>query len=262
MKTCSKCKRELEVEKFSRNRATKDGLKRSCKDCDREYNENNKERIKERRQEYRKNNFDRIKERGKKYKKEYYENNKERNKEHIKEYNKSKSLYSTYFNQLTVEEDPISDENGYLMVRCTYCKEYYYPTNREVKNRINCLNGKNPGECRLYCSDSCKSVCPLYGFNSYRHFQPGSKEWEERQNKEPDRDPKLQADWRKMILERDDYKCVKCGSTDNLVAHHVEGIHWNPLESLDLDIGVTLCEDCNRKAHSLEGCSYYDMQCK
>ena len=298
-KICPKCKRELDVGRFSKNTSAKDGLQRRCKDCaseygrkrfldkkddlkkyQKEYYENNKdekkkyrENNKDKKREYDKLYYEINKNKKKKYSslyyiyninkvKEYREANKDKIKERKKEYNKDKALFSTYFVKLTVEEDPISDNEGYLQVRCTHCKEYFYPTNLEVQHRIRALNGTIEGECRLYCSDTCKHSCPLYKFKPGMDYQPGTKEWEERQNKEPDRDPVLQADWHKMILERDGYKCVKCGVTENLTAHHVEGIHWNPLESLDLDVGVTLCESCNRKAHSIEGCTYYDMQCK
>jgi len=276
-KICSKCKRELSIEMFCKDKSRKDGLYCYCKDCKKEngkkYNENNRERRLKYGKEYYKNNKEKKSEYGKKHYKEnkekraeYYKERSKNNKDKInaysKKYRNSNALYLTYVNRLTVEEDPISDENGYLLVRCTHCKKYFYPTNSKVKSRWESLTGITSGENRLYCSDACKHSCPLYGFDPHHQFQPGSKEWEEKQNKGPNRDPVLQADWRKMVLERDDYKCVKCGATENLTAHHVEGIHWNPLESVDIDIGITLCESCNRKAHSLEGCSYYDMRCK
>ena len=287
-KICSKCNKELNIGEFSKDKSKKDGLCCKCKNCykkdnseyykihrkkrleyQKEYNSNNKDEIKEYKREYTKSHKEERKryceinkESLKEYDKWYCENNKNKKIKYYKNYNKSKSLYYTYCNQLTIEEDPISDEDGYLKVRCTHCKEYFYPSNQEVKSRIGALNGRIKGERRLYCSEICKHSCPLYGFHPHQCFQPGTKEWEEYQKKKPSRDASIQRQWREMILERDGYKCVKCGVTENLTAHHVEGIHWNPLESLDLDIGVTLCEDCNRKVHSLEGCSYYDMRCK
>lgn len=44
-KICSKCKRELPISKFSKNKRASDGLISQCKECDKEYYENNKVRI-------------------------------------------------------------------------------------------------------------------------------------------------------------------------------------------------------------------------
>jgi hypothetical protein len=88
MKRCSKCKDEKDVNLFSKNKSTKDGLRNRCKDCDKEdasqrkeyyknyciskkesilvsrkkYYEKNKERINEYQHNWRKKNSTRIKE--------------------------------------------------------------------------------------------------------------------------------------------------------------------------------------------------------
>lgn len=56
--------------------------------------------------------------------------------------------------------------------------------------------------------------------------------------------------WSKTIKELDDYKCVYCGSTERLQAHHI--FHWSeyPELSASLRNGATLCYSCHRKAHS------------
>ena len=52
-------------------------------------------------------------------------------------------------------------------------------------------------------------------------------------------------EWRKRINERDGHKCTKCGSGNNLVAHHV--IEWKEAPHLRLDMknGITLCKSCH-----------------
>lgn len=68
MKICSKCKQDKELEDFGKESRTKDGLKYSCKSCNREghlrrvkkYNKNNPEIIKERKRIFHKNNKDKI----------------------------------------------------------------------------------------------------------------------------------------------------------------------------------------------------------
>jgi 5-methylcytosine-specific restriction endonuclease McrA len=65
-----------------------------------------------------------------------------------------------------------------------------------------------------------------------------------------------------MCLEKDNHTCIKCGSKHKLVCHHIEGIQQNPLESVDLDMVVTVCKKCHKEIHSQEGCKYHELQCK
>lgn len=55
--------------------------------------------------------------------------------------------------------------------------------------------------------------------------------------------------WRKAVLERDLNVCQICGSTENLHAHHIEPFAKNIDKRLDLDNGITLCENCHKKIH-------------
>lgn len=56
MKKCSKCKLEKEVDQFCKNSRYKDGRHDICKQCRKEYNINNKEKIKEYGNQWRNNN--------------------------------------------------------------------------------------------------------------------------------------------------------------------------------------------------------------
>ena len=176
---------------------------------------------------------------------------KEYSKEYNKEYRNSSALYDTFAHQISYADEVRRDpKNGELLqIKCTYCKEWFNPTAKNIQSRISALEGKGTGECRLYCSDECKKLCPIHGQRKYPKDQ------------KPYVSRNVQKEWAEMVKERDGYKCIKCGSTEGLIAHHREGIRWNPLESADIDMGVTLCEECNKKAHSIEGCSNYDMRC-
>jgi len=48
MKTCARCKRELPVGQFYKDRSKNDGLRIYCKRCDKAYNRANKKRISQR----------------------------------------------------------------------------------------------------------------------------------------------------------------------------------------------------------------------
>lgn len=61
-------------------------------------------------------------------------------------------------------------------------------------------------------------------------------------------------DWRTSVFERDGYTCAKCGQVGyNLQAHHVKSYARNPELRLDVDNGITLCDECHKKFHSING---------
>ena len=59
----------------------------------------------------------------------------------------------------------------------------------------------------------------------------------------------LLRNWREEVLARDGRKCVSCGATQDLHAHHI--IPWaaEPLLRISLDNGVTLCQPCHVRVH-------------
>lgn len=63
MKTCSKCKSELPIEEFHKDRTHPDGHRYQCKNCRKEYQIKNKEKARARARAYRRNNLDKIRER-------------------------------------------------------------------------------------------------------------------------------------------------------------------------------------------------------
>ena len=107
------------------------------------------------------------------------------------------------------------------------------------------------GEAHLYCSNECKQACPVYGqilwpkgYKPFKNERPNQKQW---------------AD---LVKERDNYTCQNCGSTEGkMVAHHIDPVINNPIESTDIDNGISLCEKCHLQVHKLEGCAYNDLRC-
>uniref|UniRef100_A0A6M3XU54 Putative HNH homing endonuclease n=1 Tax=viral metagenome TaxID=1070528 RepID=A0A6M3XU54_9ZZZZ len=274
MKICSKCKEEKEEGEFSKSKSRKGGLNHWCKICCKKYTkkwyENNKERIRKQHKEYYKNNKDKRKEyreNNKAKRKEYRENNKDKMRKYHKEYcknNKDKrreyitsfALYNTYEHQISYAELTRHDPDNWelLQVKCTYCSKWFNPTNLSVYNRKVAL--ERPafigGENRLYCSNGCKQLCPIFHKKKYSAEQTNTKQLSR----------EVQAELRQMVFERDEWTCIKCGKTKSLQCHHIEGIHWNPIESADIDICVTFCVKCHGEAHKDKGCRYYDLQCR
>lgn len=53
--------------------------------------------------------------------------------------------------------------------------------------------------------------------------------------------------WQQMVLERDGYKCVWCGSKEQLEANHIKKWSVYPELRYNVDNGKTLCLKCHNK---------------
>jgi len=53
--------------------------------------------------------------------------------------------------------------------------------------------------------------------------------------------------WRKAVLERDNYICQDCGVTEGLDAHHIQSIFDYPEGVFEIDNGLTLCKNCHKR---------------
>ena len=256
MKKCTKCGVLKDEKEFIDDKGKVVKMCRRCREYNKEYYERNKEQIKEyyeRNKEQIKEYYERNKERKKEYKKEYYERNKERkkeyyerNKEQIKEYKRRSAKYEIYAHKLTVEESPKKGKNGKLLVRCTKCGKYFAPTNSEVRARVSALEGKMSGESRLYCSPECKYTCEIYGVA----YDPYAKHSSVERN----------SSWAKMVKERANFICERCGSMSELEAHHEIPVKVDQSLVNDETNGICLCHDCHMKAHSESGCTLADLR--
>ena len=55
--------------------------------------------------------------------------------------------------------------------------------------------------------------------------------------------------WAKAVKERDNWFCQVCGSTEKLVAHHLNNYKDNHDLRYSLENGITLCRDCHTDFH-------------
>jgi hypothetical protein len=169
---------------------------------------------------------------------------------------KNLPLYNTYAPQLEWCEEIRRNKNdpNILEVKCAHCRKWFIPTRYNVRNRIYKLNKVIRGENRFYCSNICKSVCSLYGKQSKTLMKEdavraGRLGW-------LDLNREVQIELKQIVLARDDYKCTKCGSTEHLHCHHILPVAIEPLLSADIDNCITLCYNCHKEVHSIDGCKY------
>ena len=97
MKICSKCKEEKDISSFNKKRASKDGHRAECKECqkisNKKYKTENREKLKDKNKEYYENNKERIKEYYKDYSQIYFQKNKERINEYRRDRRKKDISY-------------------------------------------------------------------------------------------------------------------------------------------------------------------------
>lgn len=280
-KICTKCGAGKELKEFNKDTTREDGRFPWCRTCknknDKEYKIANSEMIakkkrvkrietqkelnqyerdyyyanKEKRLEQGKESRLRRKDKITKTNHKYYMANKEKIAQGFVMYNNRPASYKAYVSRLEYAETVTRGTNGEVLVPCTYCGKAFAPILMAVKNRIAALEGRQRGEARLYCSDSCKNACPSYGQISH---------WK---NQKPATSREVGAYFRQVVLKRDDWTCQKCGAgiEAELHVHHIEGAIQNPIISNDIGNGITLCKKCHKYVHSQSGCTYYELRC-
>ena len=158
--------------------------------------------------------------------------------------------YETYNAQINYKVKTRRSSCGkFLEVTCSYCGKWFEPQWSYLVSVIE--STKRQGmDLNIYCSNECKKECPVFW---QRKYPKGFKKASSREV-----DPHL----RQMCLERDKWECQKCGATESLHSHHIEGAVQNKMISNDLDNVITLCKTCHKEVHQQEGCQYHELQCK
>jgi hypothetical protein len=151
------------------------------------------------------------------------------------------------------EEVRLNSENPNIIdVKCSYCNRWFTPTAIQAMNRLQGLETND--SCKFYCSDDCKNECPIFGQILY---PKGFKKSYEYSNE-------VDSNLRKMVLERDNWTCQKCGSEESLHCHHIDPKKQNPMFINDMDSCITLCKECHKFVHTkIDGCKYHKLRnCK
>ena len=59
--------------------------------------------------------------------------------------------------------------------------------------------------------------------------------------------------WRLAVLKKDGFKCVKCGCTTGLQAHHIYSWKYYLDQRFNIDNGLTVCTECHKEIHNRFG---------
>ncbi len=156
--------------------------------------------------------------------------------------------YDIYAHKLTIEENPKRhyDDSQILTVICTHCKTRFIPKLNSVQERVRCLNNEGGAESRLYCSDSCKNNCSVYGKSLYQEGHP--------KNNIINYNQEEYQQFRGHVLERDSYICQYCGEKAEHV-HHERPQKLEPFFALDPDLAWSVCIKCHYKYGHRGDCS-------
>jgi len=55
--------------------------------------------------------------------------------------------------------------------------------------------------------------------------------------------------WRDSVYERDCYTCTRCGTKEDIQAHHIKSFDEYPELRFSVENGITLCRSCHTKIH-------------
>ncbi len=224
-----------------------------------QYREKNKEKINERQRLYWKNNREKCRSRSREYREinklKYKERAKEwrdKNKEKLRRWRQENRIpFSEFEGKLTIDEDPIMDANGFIMVRDFHTKEYFYPTRQALYNRIQCLRGNAGGENHLYSCEESKQSCQIYHYNPL---------WAEKKKRTRNTSDKY---WREEVVSRANGHCQRCGrASDILHAHHIIPKGVCGMFEGDFDNGIALCPECHLGeggVHDTDGCRLHEL---
>lgn len=91
---------------------------------------------------------------------------------------------------------------------------------------------------------------PMWRGENHPNWKPNKTDEERKQ----DRKFFEYHEWRKQVFERDSYTCQCCNKVGhNLNAHHLDGYNWCIEKRLDVDNGITVCDECHKQFHKIYG---------
>lgn len=127
-----------------------------------------------------------------------------------------------------------------------YCsKECYAQSGKLINYCLTCNNSivTYKSQNKKYCNSECRNI-------DYRNRFTGENShlWEGGKTK---KSKLLKAgyqykEWRMSVFKRDGFKCIHCGSNENIEADHIKAQSQYPDLIYDVNNGRTLCHECHK----------------
>ncbi len=272
-KKCTKCGEEKLRIFFHKKRTKSDGLRPWCIACDsiykKKYREDNRDILREKNKKYSELSRDKINEKSRRWRannpekireinrKNYQANNEKlktyRAKNKVKINDKIKKIiscecHSKFYLKNLAPTDGAIMEKGVIKVLCKFCGQYFLPKYLEVKSRSLSYRGMIGGENNFYCSDSCRSSCPIFGARSDhqdRRLAPPKSEKKKTRSCQTRSLKQLQCDDKGYTY------CERCGDFMPEL-HHTIPVSENPSEAMNPAAHILLCVGCHVNLH--KGC--------
>lgn len=226
-KICTKCNQTLNINLFIKQKLNKDGYSSWCKKCMNKYYSKTKDKV--------------------------IQKTKDRLNSRLNINSKVFIIISKYFN---FTEDSFNKEEPY--VKCYKCNKLFKPTVRECSLVLQSFNSDN-GVLGFYCSADCKANCSQYKVRINKIIDAYNNGLSEHEIKTPNREVR-NKEIIKYVLERDNYRCQKCNSVDNIHVHHIIPATQCNMFIHDLNNLISLCSNCHDKIHHIEGCKYHQLR--
>lgn len=125
-------------------------------------------------------------------------------------------------------------------VKCDACGREYYLQYYDYNKRLKIHNGT------LYCQN-CFHI--TQSNENHYNWNPDLTD-EDRADR---RTQKEYRDFHRAVLQRDKYRCRKCGNKIKLQVHHINGHNWDKENRTNIENGITLCKICHMNFHSIYG---------
>lgn len=142
---------------------------------------------------------------------------------HVSHINRGQGLYCS---RSCARQGSPTKKKERFAVYCKICNKKIYRRKSEIDKNINKI---------FFCSHKC-----WYNFIENIHYNY------------LDRTTKIYYEWRNSILDRDNYKCMVCGSTDKIHVHHIKRVADYPNLIFDIKNGISLCKKCHEKTYNRE----------
>jgi len=234
IKRCSNslCKTPIQSRKnFFVDKSSIDKLMSQCRECQLQYNK-----------VYYLQNVDNLLKKNKKYNNQFIKCN------------------ISYINRIkdheTIRIDPNNQE--LIQVQCKLCKNWFNPTNLQIQNRVNAIDG-NCGsigtENHLYCSEECKGLCPLY---KTRVSELITQQRLKNNNLNKEDFERMTQELRRYFLKlKNPDRCELCGEEfdqKDLILHHIIPVSIDYVSEADKGNIIFICQKCHNLSHQKDGC--------